>query len=57
MYSSQSLNSYSKCQAHILFLYVITGCDTPLAIYQRVKIKVFKLFEKCQDLVDCTVVF
>ena len=26
MYSSQSLISYPKCQAHI-FLYAITGCD------------------------------
>ncbi|GBM62027.1 hypothetical protein AVEN_220954-1 [Araneus ventricosus] len=28
MYSSQSLTSYPKCQAHILFLHAITGCDT-----------------------------
>lgn len=57
MYSSQSLTSYSKCQAHILFLHAITGCDTTSALYQRDKTKVFKLFEKCQDLVDCAEVF
>ncbi|GBN61818.1 hypothetical protein AVEN_137511-1 [Araneus ventricosus] len=28
MYSSQSLTSYPKCQAHILFLHAITGSDT-----------------------------
>jgi len=42
MYSSQSLTSYSKCQAHILFLHAITGCDTTSALYQRGKTKVFK---------------
>ncbi|KAL4104439.1 hypothetical protein QTP88_019740 [Uroleucon formosanum] len=57
MYSSQSLTSYSKCQAHILFLHAITGCDTTSALYQRSKTKVFKLFEKCQDLVDYAEVF
>jgi len=57
IYSSQSLTSYSKFQAHILFLHIITGCDTMSALYQRGKTKVFKLFEKYQDLVDCTEVF
>ncbi|KAF0743530.1 Uncharacterized protein FWK35_00028423 [Aphis craccivora] len=37
IYSSQSLTSYSKCQAHILFLHAITGCDTTSALYQRVQ--------------------
>jgi len=57
IYSSQSLSSYSKCQVHILFLHAITGCDTTSAFYQRGKTKVFKLSEKCQDLVDCAEVF
>ncbi|KAF0711628.1 Uncharacterized protein FWK35_00035130 [Aphis craccivora] len=57
IYSSQSLTSYSKCQAHILFLHAITGCDTTSALYQRGKTKVFQSFEKCQDLFDCAEVF
>lgn len=41
MYSSQSLTSYPKCQAHILFLHAITGCDTTSAFFNRGKTKVF----------------
>lgn len=57
MYSSQSLNPYSKCKDHILFLHAITDCDTTSAFYQRGKTKVFKLFEKYHDLVDFAEVF
>ncbi|GBN69822.1 hypothetical protein AVEN_121511-1 [Araneus ventricosus] len=35
MYSSQSLTSYLKCQAYILFLHAITGCDTTSAFFKR----------------------
>ncbi|GBN48104.1 hypothetical protein AVEN_204062-1 [Araneus ventricosus] len=35
MYSSQSLTSYPKCQAHILFLHAITGYDTTSAFFKR----------------------
>lgn len=57
IYSSQSLNSYSKCKDHILFLHAITGCDTTSEFYQRGKTKVLKLFEKCHDLVNIAEVF
>ena len=57
IYSSQSLTAYPKCQAHILFLHAITGCDTTSAIFKRGKIAVFKLFEKRNDLIDCAEVF
>ncbi|GBM41257.1 hypothetical protein AVEN_180549-1 [Araneus ventricosus] len=57
MYSSQSLTSYPKCQAHILFLHAITGCYTTSAFFKRGKTKVFKLFEKRHDLIDCAEVF
>lgn len=40
MYTSQSLNSYLKCQTHILFLHAITVCDTS-AFYQKGKTKIF----------------
>ncbi|GBO00185.1 hypothetical protein AVEN_172957-1 [Araneus ventricosus] len=57
MYSSQSLTSYTKCQAHMSFLHAITGCDTTSAFFKRGKTKVFKLFEKRHDLIDCAEVF
>ncbi|KAL4718517.1 hypothetical protein ACJJTC_010356 [Scirpophaga incertulas] len=57
IYSSQSLTAYPKCQAHILFLHAITGCDTTSAIFKRGKTAVFKLFEKCNDLIECAEVF
>ncbi|GBN53250.1 hypothetical protein AVEN_141561-1 [Araneus ventricosus] len=57
MYSSQSLTSFTKCQAHISFLYAITGCDTTSAFFRRGKTKAFKLFEKRHDLIDCAEVF
>ncbi|GBN93114.1 hypothetical protein AVEN_72877-1 [Araneus ventricosus] len=57
MYSSQSLTSYPKYQAHILFLHAITGCDTTSAFFKRGRTKVFKLFEKRHDLIDCAEVF
>ncbi|GBM38240.1 hypothetical protein AVEN_47337-1 [Araneus ventricosus] len=57
LYSFQSLTSYPKCQAHILFLHAITGCDTMSAFFKRGKTKVFKLFEKCHDLINCSEVF
>ncbi|GBO34389.1 hypothetical protein AVEN_207736-1 [Araneus ventricosus] len=57
MYSSQNLTSYPKCQAHISFLHAITGCDTTSACFKRGKTKVFKLFEKRHDLIDCAEVF
>lgn len=46
MYSSKSLASYPKCQAYILFLHAMTGCDTTSALYNKGKLKIFKLFEK-----------
>lgn len=33
IYSSQSLTLYLKCQAHILFLHAITGCDITPEFY------------------------
>ncbi|GBM22600.1 hypothetical protein AVEN_182199-1 [Araneus ventricosus] len=57
MYSSQSLTSYTKCQARISFLHAITGCATTSAFSKRGKTKVFKLFEKRHDLIDCAEVF
>ncbi|GBM42367.1 hypothetical protein AVEN_129797-1 [Araneus ventricosus] len=57
MYSSQSLTLYPKCQTHILFLHAITGCDTTSACFKRGKTKVFKLFEKRHDLIDCAEIF
>ncbi|GBN04671.1 hypothetical protein AVEN_31094-1 [Araneus ventricosus] len=57
MYSSQSLTSFTKCQAHISFLHAITGCDTTSAFFKRGKTKAFKLFEKRHDLIDCVEVF
>lgn len=40
-----------------LLLHAITGCDTTSAFYLRGKTKVFKLFEKSHDLIDCAEVF
>ncbi|GBO16691.1 hypothetical protein AVEN_9723-1 [Araneus ventricosus] len=57
LYSSESLTSYPKCQVHILFLHAITRCDTTSAFFKRGKTKVFKLFEKRHDLIDCSEVF
>ncbi|GBN53156.1 hypothetical protein AVEN_74117-1 [Araneus ventricosus] len=57
MYLSQILSSYTKCQAHISFLHAVTGCDTTSAFFKRVETKVFKLFEKRHDLIDCAEVF
>ncbi|GBO42386.1 hypothetical protein AVEN_192569-1 [Araneus ventricosus] len=57
MYSSQSLSSFTKCQAHISFLHAITGCDTTSAFFKRRKTKEFKLFVKRHDLIDCAEVF
>ena len=57
IYSSQSIIAMPKCQDHILFLHAVTGCDTTSSFFRKGKTKIFKLFEKRPDLVECAEVF
>lgn len=51
------MSAYPKCEAHILVLHAITGCDTTSAIFKRGKTAILKMFEKKNDLIDCPQAF